>query len=99
MFKCDIKDLDTIICFGQSNEEGGDSATTPTSQYLNSQPYTNIFYKTDNTSTLNGSIQKYNFTLNSNYRSQKYPAADCSVGVKYNELTGKPILIINTYLG
>lgn len=94
-----ITELDTIICLGQSNEEGGDSSTTPTSQYLNSQPHTTIFYKPDATSTNNGSIQFYNNAVNSNYRSNKYPAADCSVGVKYNELTGKPLLIIKYALG
>lgn len=45
------------------------------------------------------SIQYYNNSINSNYRSNKYPAADCSVGVKYYELTGKPLLIIKYALG
>lgn len=99
MFHYDIKDLDCIICLGQSNEEGGDSATNPSSLYLNSQPYTNIFYKPDLTSTLNGSIQKYQYSINNNSRSNKYPGPDVSVGIQYNTLTGKPLLIIKHAYG
>lgn len=95
-----ILTLDTIICLGQSNEEGGGSASPSGTTYNNSQPNTYIYYKPNNTSTDNGVFQKYNFQgKNNNYRAQYFVAPDISVGVKYHELTGKPLLIIKYTLG
>jgi len=97
--KRNIIDLDAIICLGQSNEEGGDSATNPIAPYINSQHVTNIYYKPDLTSTDNGAFQKYNYGVNNNCRSNKYPGPDVSVGVQYNALTGKQLLIIKFAYG
>lgn len=92
--------LDAVITCGQSNEEGAGVTTTGGGIYDNSQPYTYIFYKPDNTSTNNGKLQKYNFNSgNNNYRTPVYVGPDISVGVKYHELTGKPLLIIKYALG
>jgi hypothetical protein len=93
-----ILELDCVICLGQSNEEGGGDTSIDTA-YQNSQPNTYIFYKPDNTSTNNGKLQKYHWGVNSNYRTQFYASPDCSIGIKYHELTGKPLLIIKYALG
>ena len=86
--------LDTIICMGQSNEQGDGTADVSVA-YKNSQPNTLIFYKPDETSTDNGVLQKYNWALNSRYAGVNFRASpDCSVGIQYNALTGKPLLII-----
>ena len=86
--------LDAIICMGQSNEQG-DGTSDVSAIYKNSQPNTYIYYKTDETSTDNGVLQKYNWGLNSRYSTANFRASpDCSVGIEFNRLTGKPLLII-----
>jgi len=85
--------LDAIICMGQSNEQG-DGTANVSNAYKNSQPNTLIFYKPDETSTDNGVLQNYQWGVNSRYPGNFRASPDCSVGVEYNTLTGKPLLII-----
>jgi len=85
--------LDAIICMGQSNESGSDP-TSVSAIYRNSQPNTYIYFKPDDTSSNNGTLQQYQWGVNSMYNGSFLASPDCSVGVEYNTLTGKPLLII-----
>jgi hypothetical protein len=85
--------LDAIICMGQSNEAGGGSSSVGVA-YRNSQPNTYIYFKPDDTSSNNGTLQQYQWGVNSMYNSNFLASNDCSVGIEFNRLTGKPLLII-----
>lgn len=95
-----ITELDAVLCFGQSNEEGSSNNGTASAIYLGTQKNTYIFYKpNDITTTNNGRIQAYKFGLNNNYRPTSSYGPDISLGYAYNQSTGKPLLIIKYALG
>jgi len=85
--------LDAIICMGQSNESGSDPSSVGVA-YRNSQPNTYIYFKPDDTSSNNGTLQQYQWGVNSTYDASFLASVDASVGIEFNRLTGKPLLII-----
>lgn len=77
--------LYAVICAGQSNEAGGAPDYTTSAEYLGFQR-SYIFF--------NGTIQTYKFTTNNSESSISNPCPQTSLGKRFTELTGNPLLMI-----